>query len=408
MRKPIPRPSHLFLILILGALTTISPFSIDMYLPAFPDLALALNTTQARIAYTLSTYFIGLSLGQIIYGPLLDRFGRKRPLLIGLMIYILASLGCVTAKTVESLMVLRFLQALGGCVAQVASVAMVRDFFPVKESAKVFSLLVLVLGTSPLLAPTVGGFVTSYLGWQWVFILLALITAVILALVQLYLPEGHAPDVSISLKPKHILIGFLDIFKNPQFYTYALSGAFVFAGLFVYVASSPILFMNVYQVTPEVYGAIFAALSVGFIATSQLNIFFLKRHTNETIFLASILLQSVTAILFFVGTLYGWYDFKSTFALLFVFLAGLGLANPNATALALAPFSKNAGSASALLGFLQVGLGGLASAGVGFFTAKNLSLPPSALMAGSSVLGLLSFAVGRKKISTPVETHPVF
>src|SRR3954463_7668735 len=178
------------LILILGLLAAVGPFSIDMYLPGFPAIAANLHTTVDMVAYSLSSFFIGICVGQMICGPLLDRFGRKVPLCIGLLLYILASVGCSLAKSVEVLIAFRFLQALGGCVGMVAPNAIVRDVFPVEENAKIFSLLILILGVSPILAPTVGSYVIAAFGWPVVFIILAVVTALILAMVIFWLPES--------------------------------------------------------------------------------------------------------------------------------------------------------------------------------------------------------------------------
>src|ERR1700710_370359 len=177
------RKQDVFLILILGELNTITPFSIDMYLPAFPKIAGDFHTEIEKVALSVSTYFLGYSLGQIIYGPLLDRFGRKPPLYVGLILYIIATIGCFTTNTIEALWIIRFMQALGGCVASVAAMAMVRDFFPIHKSASIISLLVLILGASPLLAPTVGSFIITTWGWHTVFIALAAIAFLVLLLV---------------------------------------------------------------------------------------------------------------------------------------------------------------------------------------------------------------------------------
>src|SRR4051812_10636617 len=182
------KQQNFLLILIIGALNTITPFSIDMYLPAFPKIAADFHTEIEKVALSVSTYFLGYSLGQIIYGPLLDRFGRKPPLYVGLILYIIATIGCFTTSTIEGLWVIRFFQALGGCVGAVAAIAMVRDFFPVEKSARVISLLVLILGASPLLAPSVGSFIITAWGWHTVFIMLAAITFIILLLVFFFLP----------------------------------------------------------------------------------------------------------------------------------------------------------------------------------------------------------------------------
>ncbi len=187
-----PVPNRLFIILILGALSTISPLAIDMYLPAFAQIAVVMHTTAAKISLSLSSYFIGLAAGQLIYGPLLDRFGRKKPLYVGLILFIAISIACMFVRTKESLIVLRCFQALGGCAAQVAAMAMVRDFFPVKESAKILSLLILILGVSPLFAPTIGSFISAHLGWQWVFAILATLVLVLLAVV--FFPFARGPS----------------------------------------------------------------------------------------------------------------------------------------------------------------------------------------------------------------------
>src|SRR6185436_11579229 len=163
------RKKNFYLILILGMLTAIGPFSIDMYLPAFPDIARGLNTTISQVMLSLSSFFIGISAGQLIYGPLLERFGRKKPLYAGLGIYLLASLGCALAGSVNALIAFRLLQALGGCAGMVAARAIVRDIFEVKENAKIFSTLMLVVAVSPIIAPTLGGYVTAVVGWRYVF-----------------------------------------------------------------------------------------------------------------------------------------------------------------------------------------------------------------------------------------------
>ncbi len=270
--------------MVLGTLSLVSPFAVDMYLPAFARVAAQFHTNTAAISLSLSSYFIGFALGQVFYGPLLDRFGRKPPLTAGLILYIAASLGCIHPHDLNTLVALRFVQALGGCVAQVAAVAMVRDFFPPEQSARVFSLVFLVIGVSPLLAPSIGSLVMISLGWQWIFVLLALFAAAILTVVLLFLAEPHTPDRGISLHPAQLLRTYLHVWKQPQFVTYGIAGAFSFSGLFSYVAGSPILFMDGYHVSAQTFGAIFAVLTGGFIAGSQLNVFLLRRFTSSRIF----------------------------------------------------------------------------------------------------------------------------
>lgn len=396
-----PKRNDVLIIWILGALATVSPFAIDLYLPAFSEIAEDFNTIPAQISLSISSYFIGMAIGQILYGPLLDRFGRKRPLSIGLVVFILASIGCTRSESLESLVIFRFVQALGGSAAWVAAVAMVRDFFPVKESAKIFSLLILILGVSPLLAPTFGGFIATAFGWQAIFFVLAVIGGLILTITVLLLPEGHQPDPGISLKPKPILFTFFSIIRQPQFSTYTFSGAFSFATLFIYVAGSPVIFMEIFQVSPEVYGGIFALLSVGFIGSSQLNVFLTRRYASEKIFKTALIAQVIASFLFLAGAWSGWFDLYATIAMFFIALSCLGICNPNANALALAPFTRNVGSASALLGCTQIGVAALASSGVALFNAQD-TIPIVALMAGTCTISLIVLLVGRKRIGSPV------
>jgi DHA1 family bicyclomycin/chloramphenicol resistance-like MFS transporter len=182
---------------------------------------------------------------------------------------------------VTSLVAFRFVQALGGSVAWVAAVAMVRDFFPVEASARIYSLLFLIIGVSPLLAPTIGGFIVTLLGWQAIFVSLIVITLIITGFVFFFLPEGHAPDPTIEIKLKSMLLTFFEILKNPVFSKYVFAGAFSFSTLFIYVAGSPIIFMELYHVSPSVYGLIFALLSVGFIGGGQVNILLTRKFNSD-------------------------------------------------------------------------------------------------------------------------------
>ena len=393
------RRENACLILLLGALSVVTPFAVDMYLPAFPRLAAEFHTTTSVIAWSLSTYFIGFALGQILYGPLLDRFGRKKPIYVGLSLYILASLGCMQPHNIRNLMILRLLQAIGGCVAQVGSIAMVRDFFPAHESARIFSLLFLIIGVSPLLAPTVGSIIIVWFGWQWIFALLASIAALTLASVFYLLPDGYASDRSVSLKPGPILRSFVFIFRQRQFLTYALAGAFSFAGLFAYVAGSPLIFMDGFHVSAKTFGLIFATLTMGFIGGNQLNVLLLRKLNSQRIFLLALLVQVIIGTVFLIGTVNRWFAMAPTLVLFFLFLLCIGLTYPNAAAIALAPFSKNVGSASALLGFLQMGVGALISTGIGFFGSNSIV----GLLAGSALISLLILLVGRQFTGSLVE-----
>jgi DHA1 family bicyclomycin/chloramphenicol resistance-like MFS transporter len=385
------------LVLILGLLSAIGPFSIDMYLPAFPAIAESLHSTVAHVTLSLSSFFIGISAGQLLYGPLLDRFGRKKPLYIGLCAYLVASVGCALAASADALIVLRLLQALGGCVGMVASRAMVRDLFEVKENAKIFSLLMLVVAVSPIIAPTLGGYVTAALGWRYVFIVLILIVAFIIVAIYFFLPESKKPDPNFSLKPKPIINNFIGVIQQPQFFTYAFTGAIAAAGLYAYIGGSPYVFMELFKVSEKQYGWIFALIAMGLIGSSQLNSVMLKNYTSEQIIKVALICQSITGLILFITTLFGWIELFSTIFLIFIFLCCQGFTFPNSSALSLAPFSHNAGSASALMGAIQMSIGALTSALVSFLQ-NHTALPMAGVMACCAITSFTVFTIGRKII----------
>ncbi len=391
------RSAYLSLILILGSLTALGPFTIDMYLPGFPAIAKDLRVDVSEVGLTLSSYFIGISLGQLLYGPLLDRFGRKKPLYAGLLLYIAASIGCVFATSLDSLIYLRFFQAVGSCAAAVAAMAMVRDLFPVNENAKVFALLMLVVGASPMVAPTIGGYVTSSIGWHSVFTILAVMGVALLLACILWLPNSYKPDTTLSLMPLPIIQNFWSVWTVPQFYTYTLTGAVAFSALFTYVSGSPKVFMEVFHLSDKAYGWVFAALSVGFIGASQVNTFLLRRYRSEQILPVALSVMTVASLIFAVGAWQGWLGLGGTIAILAVLLSSLGFVNPNTAALSLAPFARNAGTASSLMGALQMGAGALASVFVSLFK-ENTALPMAASMAGAALIALLILFIGRSRI----------
>jgi MFS transporter, DHA1 family, multidrug resistance protein len=384
-------------ILVLGMITAIGPFSIDMYLPAFADIAADLHTTVGHVSLSLSSFFIGISLGQFIYGPMLDRFGRKKPLFAGLFIYLTASAMCALAQSTDMLIALRFLQALGGCAGMVASRAMVRDIFSVEDNAKVFSMLMLVVGISPIIAPTLGSLVTVELGWHYIFVILAIMALIIMLAIHFGLPESRQADPGYSLKPVAIFKNFRLVLKEPQFYTYAFTGAAAAAGLYAYIAGSPAVFLQIFKVTENEYGLIFALVAGGLILATQLNRLLLRTYKSEQIIPVALFMQSLAGISLFVGSLTGLIGLAGTIILLLLFLSCQGFTFPNSSALSMAPFSKNAGSASALMGAVQMGLGALSSGLVSWFS-NGTALPMTAVMACCAIISLIILYVGKRMI----------
>jgi MFS transporter, DHA1 family, multidrug resistance protein len=389
--------NRFLLILILGLLSAIAPFSIDTYLSGFPTIATDLGVTVDEVSYSLASFFVGISLGQLLYGPLLDRYGRKRPLLIGLILYILGSIGCAITHSIEMLIIFRFFQALGGCVGMVAPRAIVRDSFPVSESAKIFSTLILILGVSPIIAPTVGSYLIITFGWQSVFWVQALMGVLLLALVFFYLPETQEPDPSISLLPKPILEKFIYVFQSPIFFVYTFAASLVSAGVYAYLSGSPLVFMQLFKVSQEQYSLIFGGLAAGLVLSSQLNRVFLKYYSCEQIIKTILWVQTVIGMSLYGLSLMGWLNLYNSIILIFLFLCCQGFSFPNASALSMAPFKKEAGTASALMGALQMGFGALAAGLVGFLS-NGTSLPMTGVMAGCAVAGLITLMLGLPKL----------
>lgn len=392
------KKNRILVILILGLLSALGPFSIDLYLPGFPEMARDFDTTTGRIALSLSSYFIGVSIGQMIYGPLLDRFGRRIPLLIGLFIYLFASIYIIYVDSVDSLISARFVQAIGGCAGMVAARALVRDLFPVSEIAKIFSLLMLVIAVSPIIAPTLGGFATAHWGWPSIFLMLSILAAANILLVFFWLPAGAPPDKTLSLKPASITAKFWNVFKTPQFYTYTLTGSFAASGLYAYIAGSPHVFMELYGVTEKQYGWIFGIVALGLVTASQLNTVLLKKYSSEQIVKVTLVCQVIAGAVLLLATVFNYIEMYSMIVLVFLFLSTQGFAFPNTSALSLAPFGKSAGTASALMGALQLGIGALITALVSTLSNET-PIPMTGIMFLCAAVSLTILLIGRKRIT---------
>jgi DHA1 family bicyclomycin/chloramphenicol resistance-like MFS transporter len=315
----------------------------------------------------------------------------------GLCIYLIASVGCAFAASVNALILLRLLQALGGCVGMVAARAMVRDLFDVKENAKIFSTLMLVVAVSPIIAPTLGGYITAALGWHYVFVMLIIIAILILTGIYFLLPESKKPDPNFSLRPGSIIKSFTSVIIHPQFYTYALTAAISAAAIYAYIGGSPHVFMEIFKVNERQYGWIFALIAMGLIGASQLNSVLLKNYTSEQIIKSALTCQSIIGIVMVLISVFGWTDLFITIFFIFIFLCCQGFVFPNASALSLAAFGHNAGSASALLGAIQMCIGAGTSALVSLLQ-NNTPLPMTGVMACCAIGALFVFSLGRRVI----------
>lgn len=375
------------IIFVLGGLIALGPLTIDMYLPGFSAIAADLDTTIAMVGLSLTSYFIGISIGQIIYGPLIDRFGRKKPLFVGLLIYAAAAIGCAFSPNIYFLIGIRFILAFGGCVGMVAGRAVVRDLFPTNEIAKIFSSLMLVMGIAPIVAPTLGGYITTHFGWRFIFIILTLFSITILFTVHYFLPQSKAPDANVSLRPGNVLKDYKDVFKEPSFAIYALAGSFSFAGIFAHISGSPFIYMEYFGLSETIYGWIFGLNALGFVVCSQINRLWLRKRNSREIVLKAIAIQSVAGFLLLVYTYLTEPAIVPIFSLILVYIGSLGFIVPNTSAISLQPFITHAGSASALLGSLQMVSGAIASALVSYFH-NDTTQPMVMVMATGSFIAL--------------------
>jgi len=343
---------NLRIILILGALSAFGPLAIDFYLPAFPAMANAFGTDEKHIQLTLAAYFLGLSIGQLAYGPVADRFGRRIPLLTGVGLFTLASVACAYAPSLEWLIGARFVQALGGCAGMVISRAVVSDKCDAVGSAKVFSQLMLVMGLAPILAPMLGGLLVNLYGWQSIFIGLTLFSALAATAVALGLPESLPAHV-----PRQPLSGALRqygrLLTDSVFIGHALTGGIAMAGMFAYIAGSPFVFIKLYGVPAEHFGWLFGTNAAGFILVAQLNARLLSKRGPAFLLTRVVWIYLVAGLSLLAVSALQPERLWPLLIPLFICIASLGCIIPNASACAMNGQGARAGSASAMLGCLQ-------------------------------------------------------
>lgn len=354
-------PHRLGLIVVLGSLTAIAPMSIDMYLPAFPVLEDALATDAPAVQRTLSVFFLGLAVGQLVYGPVSDRYGRRRPLLVGLALYTLASVGCALATSIGQLIVCRALQALGGCAGVVMARAVVRDVFGPREQARVLSSLMLVMGVAPILAPLVGGWMLATTGWRGIFAVLVAFGAACSLAVLRTLPDTAPSARATTLSLPSVLAAFRRVGRHAQFRRFAVAGGLAQCVLFAYIAGAPFLYLDVLDLTASQFALAFGLNATALIAASQLNRRLLRRDPPVVWLRRALVLQIVATLTLGVIVLLRAPTLLVVGGTVLVVVLLLGFILPNTTAIALVPFDRDAGTASALLGCLQYGMSGAAT-----------------------------------------------
>lgn len=378
----------LLLLLLLGALTAVAPMSTDMYLPAFPSIHSSLGLQTGQVELSFSAYFVGMLLGMLCYGPISDRFGRRPPLLFGLALYSLASLLLAGSESLLELIGWRFFQGLGGCAGAVLTVAIVRDRCTPQQTAKVVSMITLVMGLAPILAPLVGGAVLGLWGWQAIFVVLAGFGLLCLCGLLGALDETLAQrSARLALWP--VLKGYADLLRDRSFIGFSLSQAFTTGAMFAYIVGSPFALIELHGVAPEYFGFYFGINAIGLVLASQLIRRLLRRYTSQQLLAVVLWLPLLGGTLLLLNQLFGVPGLWFIVPAFFLLVSSVGLVGPNTTALAMAGQGQRAGLASALHVSLTFGMGMLAGLLVSLLHDGSL-LPLTLVVLCFNVGGLLA------------------
>ena len=351
---PTGRWRQAWIIGVLGVLTAFAPMSIDMYLPAFGRIGTDLHVSQGAVQLSLVVFFAGLALGQLFWGPVSDRRGRKLPLLAGIALYVIASAGCMAAPSINALVGWRALQGLSGCAGIVLARSMVRDSFAPQQVARVFSRLTLVLGVAPILAPMAGGWLVQHAGWREVFAALLAFGVLCLA-AALTLPET-LPAARRHRQPRavHAALGvYASLLRDRDYVRSALVAALTQSCMFAYILASPAVFMGQYGVAPEHFGYFFGANAAGLITASQVNHALLPRFGLDRMLRVGVSMLAGSSVCVLAAAMTGVGGLWTLAPALFAAIASLGFCGPNILARALASQGERAGSAAAMLGSLQ-------------------------------------------------------
>jgi DHA1 family bicyclomycin/chloramphenicol resistance-like MFS transporter len=369
-----PVPSRAKMIVVLGLLVALGPLTIDMYLPALPRIADELSVSSSVAQLTLTGTLAGLALGQLVIGPLSDSLGRRRPLMAGITLHMVASVMCLFAPNIATLGLARGLQGVGAAAAMVVAIAIVGDLYVDNVAATVLSRLMLVLGVAPVVAPSLGAAVLLHASWHWVFAVLVVLAGALLLIAALALPETLPAAHRRPLRVRGILATYGELLRDARFVILVLVAALGMSGLFAYIAAAPFVLQGRYGLDQQSFALVFGAGAVALIGATQLNVVLLKRFTPQTIVVWALVASSLAG-LFFVGlTAAGVGGLSSFLVPVWLILAAMGLVIPNAPALALSRHPDAAGTSAALLGAAQFGLGAAVAPLVGVLGNDQFAL----------------------------------
>ena len=391
-------PDSPWLLALLAALVALGPLSVDVYLPAMPTMMVALDTDIRHMHLTLSSYLTGFALFHLACGPLADRFGRKPILIGGTVLFVAACVGCSLAETVDELVFFRFIQGIGACVGPTLARAVARDIFGPTRAARALSLIAMMMALAPAIAPAMGGVMMLWLPWPSIFVFLAVYGIAMIMLIHVFLAES-LPQRQ-SLHPLSILVNYGTLLRSPMFLIATFASGFVYAGFLAYLASSSFVYIDMLGVPVEYFGLTFITSVLGYMAGSGLSARLTKNYTSEQMVLAGAALAAVAA-----GTVWiGAQRLPDSIAVMMIpmmfYCMGIGLMLPNAMAIALSPFPYIAGTASALLGFVQMSLSAFATAIVGNYLVDSPAPVLNFMLAISGLALVLSVVLFR------VRTHP--
>jgi MFS transporter, DHA1 family, multidrug resistance protein len=380
-------------IVVLGALIALGPLTIDMYLPALPAIADDLQVTSSAVQLTLTGTLLGLGLGQLAIGPFSDSVGRRVPLIAGTVLHVLASLGCLVAPDLAVLGVLRVLQGVGAAATMVVALAVVRDLFSGRAAAAVLSRLMLVMGAAPILAPTLGGAILLTGSWRGVFAALAALAAALTVVAVLALPETLPPARRSSGEVRAVLRTYASLLTDREFVVLALVAALGMSGLFCYIAGSSFVYQEQYGLSQQAFALAFGAGAVAIIGAAQVNVVLLRWHAPRRVVLVALAVATASGAVLTGLAATGAAGLAGFMLVLWVLLAALGFVLPNAPALALSRHGEAAGTASALLGALQFGLGALTAPLVGALgndgTAMGLTMTVGTAIALTALVAVV-------------------
>lgn len=382
--------------LVLGGLTALPPLSMDMYLPSLPVVTRTLHSSAATVQLTLTSCLAGLALGQLVVGPLSDRWGRRRPLLTGMAVYLVATAVCAFAPNIELLIAFRLLQGLAGAAGIVIARAVVRDLYDGLAMARFFSTLMLISGVAPIVAPVIGGQILRFTDWRGVFVVQTVVGGLLTLLTVRVLPETLAPERRHSGGLGHALRTMRGLLTDRVFTGYMLAGGFAFAALFAYVSGSSFIIQEIYGASPQTFSLLFGLNSIGLIAVGQINGKILVGRVSLDVALGvglAVILTASTALLVMASGVAGRAGLAPVAAGLFLLMSAMGMAMPNTNARALMRTPHAAGSASALLGSSQFLIGAVASplvgvAGTGTAVPMALVQVVSAVVAAGCFLAM--------------------